>query len=147
MKQFYKSLLSFVSSLRDLPPLINRFILCFGFYEPARNKLQHFSDIIGWFGQLGIPAPTLNAYMAVATECSGILLLFLGLGTRVMCVPMMVVMIVAVATVHWQNGFSCSQNGFEVPFYYFCMLFGLIITGPGRFSIDHLIKQKFGDSF
>ena len=55
----------------------------------------------------------------------------------------MVVMVVAIATVHYQNGFPCGKNGFEVPFYYFFMLFSLVITGPGRISLDHLIKKHF----
>ena len=132
--------ITFVSCLRDLPPLIFRLILAFGFYEPAMKKVMHFSDIVQWFGNdLHIPFPFINAVMAVATECSGVVLLTLGLATRFISVPMMGVMVVAVLTVHLPNGFSCGANGYEVPFYYFFMLFSLIVTGAGRFSLDYLL--------
>ncbi len=145
MKSLYLFLLSKVSMLRDLPPLIFRLILAYGFYGPAIKKLNNFESIIEWFGSLGIPAPTLNAYAAVSTECAGFVLLFLGLATRIISVPLMLVMVVAVVTVHYQNGFECGKNGFEVPFYYFFMLFSLIVTGPGRISLDHLIFKKLID--
>lgn len=142
MTQLYKFLLAKVQCLSDLPPLIFRLILAYGFYGPAIKKASNVNAIIEWFTSMGIPAPALNAYMATATECTGVVCLLLGLATRIISVPLMVVMVVAVKTVHWGNGFSCADNGFEIPFYYFFMLFSLIVTGPGRVSLDHLIKQK-----
>ena len=143
MSQLYKFLLGKVQCLADLPPLIFRLILAYGFYGPAIKKASNVNGIIEWFTSMGIPAPALNAYMATATECAGVVCLLLGLATRIISVPLMVVMVVAVKTVHWEHGFACSDNGFEVPFYYFFMLFSLIVTGPGKVSLDHLIKQKF----
>lgn len=145
MKWLYNLIIPKLSLLVDLPPLIFRLILAYGFYGPAVQKVQNFDDIISWFGNdLGIPFPTLNAYMAVATECIGVAAMTLGLGTRLMSIPMMVVMCVAVATVHWPN-FECGKNGFEVPMYYFFMLFSLLVTGPGRISVDALIKRMVID--
>ena len=51
----------------------------------------------------------------------GIVLLTLGFGTRVIALPMMFVMIVAIFTTHISNGFAAGDNGFEIPFYYFLM--------------------------
>ncbi len=136
--------ISIVERLRDLPPLILRAVLCYGFYGPAMEKASNIDNVISWFREdLHIPAPELNAYMSVATECSGVVLLALGLATRLITIPLTVVMIVAIATVHYQNGFSCGRNGFEVPFYYMCMLFTLLVVGPGRISVDHFLKRKF----
>ncbi len=55
----------------------------------------------------------------------------------------MFVMIVAVTTVHLKNGFACGDNGFEIPFYYFFMLFALLIGGAGKYSLDTLLKNKY----
>ena len=143
---FVTSLLSlFISTaqrLADLPPLIFRLILAYGFYEPAMTKWKNIAGVAEWFGSMGIPFPTMNAYMAASTEALGVVLLTLGLGTRLISVPLMVVMVVAVVTVHWSNGFACGKNGFEIPFYYFFMLFSLLVTGAGRVSVDAYLKGR-----
>lgn len=131
------------SSLRDLPPLIFRLVLAYGFYEPAMQKLNNFATIPAWFEKIGIPFPTLNAYMAVGTELAGVALLTLGLATRFISIPLIVVMLVAIKTVHWQHGFACGDNGYEVPFYYMLMLFSLVVTGAGKFSVDHILRKRF----
>ena len=132
-----------IQRLADLPPFIFRLILAYGFYEPAMTKWKNLGGVAEWFGQMGIPFPTLNAYMAASTEAIGVALLTLGLATRFISIPLMVVMVVAVVTVHWSNGFACGKNGFEVPFYYFFMLFSLLVTGAGRISVDAYLKRRF----
>lgn len=140
----YSRFLGITERVRDLPPLIFRFILAYGFFEPAINKLTHFKDIVVWFRDtLQIPFPELNAIMAVGTENLGYVLLTLGLGTRLISIPLMVVMVVAIKTVHLKHGFACGHNGFEIPFYYFFMLFSLVVGGAGRLSIDALLSRKF----
>ena len=134
-----------VSSLSDLPQLFFRLILSYGFYEPAMKKLNNFDAIVQWFGSLGMPFPTVNAVLATATETSGFILLFLGLGTRLISIPLIVVMIVAIVTVHLPNGFSAGNNGYEIPLYYMLMLISLIITGPGRLSLDAIIEKKYSN--
>ncbi|MCB0347096.1 MAG: DoxX family protein [Bdellovibrionales bacterium] len=138
---------SLVSKLKDLPPLAFRLVLAYGFYGPAIKKFNHFDNIIEWFDKgLGLPFPELNAYLATGTEMAGVALLTLGLATRFISVPLMVTMVVAITTVHWSNGFAASKNGFEIPFYYLLMLFSLVVTGAGKFSLDHLIAKKCSDT-
>jgi putative oxidoreductase len=91
---------------------------------------------------MGIPFPTLNAYMAATTELLGVILLTLGLFTRLISVPLIVVMIVAIMTVHLTHGFSAGDNGFEIPLYYMLFLSIFASFGAGKFSLDHLL---FGD--
>ena len=141
----YRIARSILDKLTDLPPLLFRLILAYGFYGPAMKKVENFDSIVSWFGQMGIPFPTINAYMATATEISGVILLTLGLATRIISVPLMFVMVVAIATVHGKNGFAAGDNGFEIPLYYMLMLFSLVVTGAGRLSADHLIKRKVID--
>jgi len=49
-------------------------------------------------------------------------------------------MFVAIKTVHLANGFEAGSNGYEIPLYYVLMLFTLLIYGPGKFSVDRIIK-------
>ncbi len=142
IKAIIKKYISIVSKLSDFPPLIFRLMLAYGFYEPAMQKLKNIDTIPQWFESIGIPFPVINTYMAVGTEVAGVILLTLGLATRIISVPLIVVMLVAIKTVHLKNGFACGDNGFEIPFYYMLMLISLIVTGAGRFSVDHLIKRK-----
>lgn len=143
-KRLIVTVTGLAEKLRDLPPLFFRLILAYGFIGPGLEKAKHFSATAEWFGSLGIPFPTLNLAMAISTEIGGSVLLLLGLATRFISVPMSFVMVVAIATVHWRNGFAAGDNGFEIPFYYMLMLFSLIATGGGRLSLDHLISRKLG---
>lgn len=142
LKKIFLKFSTTAALLSDLPPLIFRLILAYGFYQPAILKLSDINAVVIWFTEMKIPLPTLNAYMAASTEALGVLLLTMGLATRVISIPLMFVMVVAVVTVHLENGFSCSKNGYEIPFYYFFMLFSLLVTGPGKVSLDYFIKRS-----
>lgn len=122
--------------------LAARMTVAYGFYEPAMQKWSDISSVAEWFGTLGIPFPTLNAYLAASTELLGVALLTLGLFTRLISLPLMVVMIVAIATVHLAHGFSSGDNGFEIPLYYMLFLALFASFGAGKISLDHLL---FGD--
>lgn len=139
--QKYRSIVNKLNSLKDLPLLFARIVLAYGLYIPAMNKINNLSAITDWFGELGIPAPQLSAYLSAGTEASGIVLLSLGLGTRLISIPLIINMVVAIITVHWPNGFDAGNNGFEIPVYYMVMLFTLLIFGPGKSSVDYLLSS------
>ncbi len=122
--------------------LLARLVVAYGFYEPAMMKWADIDAIAQWFGSIGIPLPTLNAYMAATTEITGVVLLTLGLFTRIISIPLIIVMIVAIVTVHLPNGFSAGNNGFEIPVYYMLFLTLFASFGAGKLSLDHLL---FGD--
>jgi len=122
--------------------LFLRLILAYGFYEPATMKWSDISSVAEWFGSMGYPLPTLQAYLAASTEGLGVLLLTLGLATRLISIPLIIVMIVAIVTVHLPNGFSSGDNGFEIPLYYMLMLFVLVTHGAGKFSVDYFLSRE-----
>lgn len=130
-----------LSHIKDLPLLFLRLVLAYGFYKPALAKMDDIPAIAGWFESMGIPFPTLNAYLATYTEFSGFILLALGLATRIITIPLMIVMLVAIKTVHWGDGFEAGDNGFEIPLYYLLMLFTLLVFGAGRVSMDYVIGR------
>ena len=122
--------------------LLARLAVAYGFYEPAIKKWQDIDSIAAWFGSMGIPFPTLNAYMAATTEALGVVLLTLGLFARLISVPLMVVMVVAITTVHLAHGFSAGDNGFEIPLYYMLFLFIFASHGAGKYSLDQYLFGK-----
>lgn len=124
---------------KSLSLLFARLAVAYGFYEPAMMKWSDIGSVAEWFGSMGIPFPTLNAYMAASTEAVGVVLLTLGLLTRLISLPLIVVMIVAIVTVHLPHGFSAGDNGFEIPLYYMLFLLIFVTNGAGRFSLDRLI--------
>jgi len=128
--------------LKDIPLLLMRLVLAYGFYGPGMMKWKNMDGIINWFGEMGLPFPALNAYMAATTEVGGALLLLLGFGTRIVSIPLMIVMLVAIFSVHLPNGFEAGNNGFEIPVYYLIMLFTLFVYGGGKISLYGLIKGR-----
>jgi putative oxidoreductase len=125
----------------DLTLLLIRIVLAYGFYSTAVMKWNNITGVAEWFGSLGIPMPTLNAYLAASTESVGVVLLSLGLATRLISIPLIIVMIVAIVTVHWANGFEAGNNGYEIPLYYLLMLLTLLIKGAGKISLDRIFKK------
>ena len=146
MNKLYQLIVSKLECLRDIPPLAFRLILAYGFYEPALNKWNNIDNVAKWFASMNYPFPKLNVYLAASTEAAGVILLALGFATRLISAPLMFVMIIAITTVHLDNGFSCGKNGFEIPFYYFFMLLSLLISGPGKISLDAAIKRKYNST-
>lgn len=138
-KDIYLEFTKLSTYLSSFGLLAARLTIAYGFYEPAKNKWADMDAIAGWFGSMGIPFPTLNAYLAGSTEALGVLLLTLGLFTRVISIPLMIVMIVAITTVHLPNGFAAGDNGFEIPFYYMIFLLVFLSHGAGKFSLDRLL--------
>ncbi|GAB4448602.1 MAG: DoxX family protein [Bacteroidia bacterium] len=128
---------------QSLALLATRLILAYGFYGPAKMKWESIEDVASWFADLGIPLPTLNAYMSASFEMLGVILLALGLFTRWISIPLMFIMLVAIKTAHWENGFEAGNNGFEIPLYYLIMLFTLLAFGGGKISVDEWIKAKW----
>lgn len=139
--QMYQNQTNSIKKAESLPLLAMRFVLAYGFWNPALMKWKDIHAIGSWFESLGYPLPLLNAYAAATTELLGAIMLALGLGVRIISVPLMIVMLVAIFTVHGANGFEAGNNGFEIPLYYLIMLFGLFIFGGGKISLDGIIKR------
>ena len=138
----YYSLVGHLEKSAAVPLLLLRLVLAYGFYGPAKMKWNDINSVIDWFGSIGIPAPVFNAYLAAGTEMLGVVLLVLGLGTRLIAIPLVITMLVAIKTVHWANGFEAADNGFEIPLYYTIMLLTLLVYGPGKWSVDYLIRRR-----
>ena len=142
LEKIYAFSKNILQNFQSISLLLARFAVAYGFLEPALNKWRDMDAVAGWFGSMGIPFPTLNAYMAASTEIIGVVLLTIGFMTRLISVPLMVIMIVAITTVHLSNGFAAGSNGFEIPLYYMLFLFIFLSHGAGKFSVDYYMFEK-----
>jgi len=110
-----QSLLNSTRVLDFLGPLALRLYLVPIFWMAGTKKLADMDSIVAWFGNsdwgLGLPFPTLLAWLATLTEVGGAILLFFGLATRWISIPLLVTMIVAATSVHLQNGWLAIAEG------------------------------------
>jgi putative oxidoreductase len=139
LRNIYPMTTTLLNHGQNLSLLLARLTIAYGFYEPAMKKWSDITSVGDWFGSLGIPFPHFNAYLAAGTELLGVVLLTLGLFTRLISLPLIIVMIVAITTVHLSHGFSAGDNGFEIPLYYMLFLAIFASFGAGKFSLDHLL--------
>ena len=131
-----------LQNFQSLFLLLARLTIAYGFLDPALNKWNSIEDTASWFASLGIPFPLLNVYISATVESLGVVLLALGLLTRVISLPLIATMIVAILTVHLGNGFSSGDNGFEIPLYYLLFLGVFASFGAGKFSLDNYFSKK-----
>ena len=88
-------------------PLPLRLIIGYGFAEHGFAKLLRGPDnFTGILHAMGLPFPSLFAWATIATEILGGICILLGALVPLASVPMTIVLLVAVFTVHWQYGFS-----------------------------------------
>lgn len=110
LDQRLTDLLAPLRHLDGLPALALRLYLAPVFWMAGSQKFLHFADTVSWFGDpdygLGLPLPMLMAVMATAAELGGAVLLALGLATRWISIPLLVTMLVAIFTVHIDNGWQ-----------------------------------------
>ena len=142
LKNIYQEFSNLSEYLQSFALFFARITVAYGFYNPAMMKWNDINSVAAWFETLGIPMPLLNAYMAATTEIVGVVLLALGLFTRAISIPLIVVMIVAIFTVHISHGFEAGNNGFEIPLYYMLFLLIFLSHGAGKFSLDQLFFNK-----
>jgi len=75
-------------------------------------------------------------FMASYAESIGALFIMVGLLTRFSSFLLFFTMLVASLKHYFEGEFS------ELAFIYGCICFALIISGPGKYSIDNILKEK-----
>ena len=119
------------------------------FMETGWGKLTDIGKVIGYFTDLGIPAPALNAYFVSALEFGGGALLILGFGSRLIALPLVIDMLAAYITADREALFSIFSNPDKftaaVPYTFLLASLIVLIFGPGRFSLDALLAARRSD--
>lgn len=103
--------------------------------------------LFGWFGGQGIDEsgaffitvysmPGYLALIAGLIEFFAGLALALGFATRLAAVLVAALMLMAVVTVRWGNGFFWTESGFEYPLLWGILALSFVFRGGGRYSLD-----------
>jgi len=126
----------------DLALLVLRVVLGVIFVAHGGQKLfgsfggPGLKGTAGFFEQLGI-RPTYPMAVAVGVvEFFGGLLAALGLLTPVAAVGIILVMVVAILTVHLRNGFFNQNGGYEFNLALIGIALALLLAGAGSYSLD-----------
>ena len=125
-----------------------RLLLAYEFGIAGLEKLRGenwFADIQEAFPfPFSIVPVDVSWFLASWTELIGAAALVVGLGTCFWAVSLLILDVVAWASVHGGNGYNVCDNGYKLPLMYALMLVPLVLSGPGRLSIDHWIRTRVG---
>lgn len=145
-----------LNTLADyIPPLFLRLILVFEFGESGMEKIQG----INWFHEIAFPfpfnllPPDISWNIATYFEILGAIALLLGFATRFFSISLVILTIVAIASVHWPAQISnigdlitgyriVDETGdglgnYKLPLLFIVMFLPLIFKGAGKLSVDH----------
>jgi len=139
-----ETLLKLTDRLDWLAPLAMR--LGFGYFwlETGWAKLHNLDGFTERFVSWGLPFPAFSAGLSAWTEFLGGGLIMLGLLTRLVSIPMLINMVVAIAFVVIKD-VTDVDSFFELDEVIYILIFGwLIMAGPGKVSVDTLILKWLG---
>jgi putative oxidoreductase len=125
--------------------LISRIIIGLGMAAHGSQKLfgwyggYGIKGTGGFFEQLGFKPGPLFALGAGLGEFVGGVLTALGVGGPIGPALIVMVLLVAIATVHLGHGFFVTKNGVEVPSIYIAGSLLIALAGPGLYSLDTLL--------
>lgn len=153
----YQWIISVLESIGSwFPQLVLRLILAWEFGEAGFAKYNGEN----WFANLTFPfpfnlvSPEFSWGLATFFEIAGAAALVLGLATRFFSASLIILTIVATASVHWPEswstlselwkGYAITDKGFgnyKLPLLLLILLLPLLFNGAGKFSLDHLFGK------
>ena len=138
-------------------PLPLRLVVGYGFAQHGFAKLLRGPEnFTGLLDAMGLPMPHLLAWITMVTEILGGILMLAGALVPLASIPMAIVLLVAIFTVHLPYGFSSSielqeitpsgarfgQPGYETDLLYLACLVALVAGGSGPLAVDGWLLRK-----
>ena len=129
---------------RDWVLLLSRVLIGVVMFAHGYQKLaiDGIGQTSAGFENMSIPLAIVSASFVTVVEFVGSALLIAGALTPVVCALMLVIMSGAAIFVHIPNGIFVANGGWELVGVIAAGLIAITATGPGRFSIDHLIRAR-----
>jgi len=129
--------------------LIVRLILGLGLAAHGTQKLfgwfggHGLAGTGGFFASIGFRPGHLFALSAGLGETVGGLLTALGLGGALGPMLIVIVMLVAIGSVHYDKGFFASNGGWELPAAIIAAALAVAFGGNGTYSLDNALNLNF----
>jgi putative oxidoreductase len=144
-----------IQTEQDYALTISRLVLGVIFFAHGGQSM------FGWFGGYGLTGsmqfftqhlgiPAVFAFLAIACQFFGGIMLIAGLAGRAAALLIACIMAVAVVKVHWQFGLFMNwfgaQKGEGFEYHLLAIALGMVVVlrGSGAFSLDRLLVKWFG---
>lgn len=147
----------FAKNMAGFAPMTLRLLIAYEFLEAGLEKLSGEN----WFADLTFPFP-FNLLppdgvwgLSIGLEIIAPIALILGLATRFFSFALIILTLVAIATVHWPSewhslselwkGYAIADQGhgnYKLPLMYLLMLTSLLLSGSGRLSLDMWLANR-----
>jgi len=143
--------------LRQWAPLPLRLIVGYGFLAHGWAKLSRGPDAFAVvLHTIGVPAPHVLAWATTLVELAGGFAILIGAFVPFASVPMAVVLLTALVTIHWPYRFLLGVKlvevtatgtrfgtvGYEIILLYLASLAALASGGAGRLSVDAWRQER-----
>ena len=99
-----------------------------------------------WMASIGLEPGYLMALLAGSAEFFGGLALIIGLLARPAALVAAFTMLIAIVTVHLENGLFLSNNGYEFGLALLAAAVSIVFAGAGSLSVDSLIAKRLSAS-
>lgn len=145
---FYQFIIKMGNSLQTIFLLYMRLTWGFLIFLIGMHKVQNMEQTIQFFSDFNIHYPSFHAHLVAWFEILCGALFILGLASRLIAIPLIVIMITALSTAHSAD---LSQFQFlkdptslvnQPPYPYLVTAILMFIFGPGKISFDAWIKRK-----
>jgi putative oxidoreductase len=144
------------SRLARWAPLLLRLIVGYGFAVHGIAKLSRGpGSFAGILQAIGVPAPHLMAWVTILSELLGGIAIGTGAFVTIFSIPLAVILLVAIFTVHLPYGFSSIKliavtqagaqfgpPGYECNLLYLAALVALVLGGAGPLAVDAWLKRN-----
>src|SRR5580698_852320 len=144
------------ASVARWAPIPLRLMVGYGFMQHGFAKLAKGPEAFaGILHAIGVPAPHLMAWLTILIELFGGLMVLLGALVPLAALPMAGVLLVAMFTVHWSDGFSSIKimgvvsgraqfgpPGYECDMLYVACLAALVLGGSGPLAVDGYLRRN-----
>ena len=134
-------------NLQSLLLLYMRLTWGLEFFRSGLAKLHGIEKVIAFFYTLHIPHPDFHSHLVAYTETIAGLCLFIGLGSRLAAIPLIIAMCIALSIAHapnlskWKLFLEPMNLVHETPYPFLMTSLMVFMFGPGKISIDAWIKR------
>lgn len=132
--------------LKDYLLLAMRLFWGWRFLISGWEKFGNIPLVTEFFSSIQIPFAWYQAYLVATVETVGGLCLLLGLASRVVAIPLAIIMIVALFSAHLTETLAAFENPQrfiqQLPINFLLTSLIVLSFGPGKFSLDALVNKQ-----